>query len=121
MTIEVASTRLDQSQVINILGGLLDNLVHIVAQRVTAQLTGPVFEAQVKAALDNIDLDSRIGDAVRSEIEAWADNHLDDRLDHWATYKLDIQGDIDRAVRDLDLSDTVEDAVRNLTFEVTVS
>lgn len=103
------------------LAALFDNLVEAVAQRVKIHLTGPVFEAHVKAALANIDIDGRIGDAARSEIEAWADNHLDDRLDHWATYKLDIEGDINRALRDLDLSDTVEDAVKNLTFEVTVS
>lgn len=103
------------------LAALFDQLVEAVAQRVKVHLTGPVFDAHVKAALVNLDMDSQIGNAVRSEIEAWADNHLDDRLDHWATYKLDIQGDIDRAVRDLDLSDTVRDAVQDLTFEVTVS
>lgn len=103
------------------LAALFDQLVEAVAQRVKIHLTGPVFESHVKAALVNLDMDSQIGNAVRSEIEAWADNHLDDRLDHWATYKLDIEGDIDRALRDLDLSDTVEDAVKNLTFEVTVS
>ena len=102
------------------LAALFDQLVEAVAQRVKVHLTGPVFEAHVKAALVNIDMDSRIGDAARAEIEAWADNHLDDRLDHWATYKLDIQGDIDRAVRDLDLSETVRDAVQDLTFTVSV-
>lgn len=99
MTIEVASTRLDQSQVLDILGGLLDNLVDIVAERVTRKITSAYLQA---------------------EIEAWADNHLKDRLDHWATYNLDIEGDIDRAIRDLDLSDAVRDAVQDLTFSVTV-
>lgn len=102
------------------LAALFDNLVEAVAQRVKIHLTGPVFEAHVKAALVNLDMDSQIGDAARAEIAAWADDHLKDRLDHWATYNLDIEGDIDRAVRDLDLSDAVRDAVQDLTFSVTV-
>lgn len=99
MTIEVASTKLDQSEVLSIIGGLLDNLVDIVTERVTRKITSAYLQ---------------------TEIEAWADNHLKDRLDHWATYNLDIEGDIDRAIRDLDLSDTVRDAVQDLTFNVTV-
>jgi len=81
------------------LAALFDNLVAAVAQRVNSKITASVVQAQ---------------------IEAWADNHLKDRLDHWATYDLDIEGDIDRAVRDLDLSDAVRDAVQDLTFTVSV-
>jgi hypothetical protein len=103
------------------LAALFDQLVEAVAQRVKIHLTGPVFESHVKAALVNLDMDSQIGNAARAEIEAWADDHLDDRLDHWATYKFDIEGDINRALRDADLTDTIEDTIKNLTFEVTVS
>ena len=115
MTIETAAPSSAET-----LAALFDQLVEAVAQRVKVHLTGPVFEAQVKAALVNLEMDSQIGNAARAEIEAWADNHLKDRMDYWATYNLDIEGDIDRAVRDLDLSDAVRDAVQDLTFSVTV-
>lgn len=102
------------------LAALFDQLVEAVAQRVRVHLTGPVFEAHVKAALVNLDMDSQIGDAVRSEIEAWADNHLDDRLDHWATYRLDISSEVRQSVEDLDLSDKVREEIQNLNFHVSV-
>jgi len=103
------------------LAALFDQLVEAVAQRVKIHLTGPVFESHVKAALVNLDMDSQIGNAARAEIEAWADDHLNDRLDYWATYRLDLSHAIKEALNDIDLSDTVKDVVQDLTFEVTVS
>lgn len=113
MTIETAAPSSAET-----LAALFDQLVEAVAKRVNVHLTGPVFEAHVKSALVNID--GFLAERVSAGIEAWADNNLKDRLDHWATYNLDIEGDIDRAVRDLDLSDAVRDAVQDLTFSVTV-
>ncbi len=102
------------------LAALFDNLVEAVAQRVKVQLTGPVFEAQVKAALVNFDMDSQIGNAARAEIEAWADDHLNDRLDHWATYRLDLSHEINEALGNMDRSDKVREEIQNLNFHVTV-
>jgi hypothetical protein len=113
------------------LAALFDQLVEAVAQRVTAQLTGPVFEAQVKAALVNIDdrfLASRIEAGIdtwadlhmNDRIESWADYSLNDHLDRWASNNLDLSDDIERAVDNLDLSDKVREEIQNLTFNVTV-
>lgn len=115
MTIETAAPSSAET-----LAALFDQLVEAVAQRVKVHLTGPVFEAQVKAALVNLEMDSQIGNAARAEIEAWADNYLDDRLDSWATYRLDLSHEIKEALNDMDLTDTVRDAVQDLTFSVTV-
>ena len=113
------------------LAALFDQLVEAVAQRVAAQLTGPVFEAQVKAALVNIDdrfLAGRIEAGIdtwadlhmNDRIESWADYSLNDHLDRWASNNLDLSDDIERAVENIDISDMVRDAVRDLTFNVTV-
>lgn len=99
MTIEVASPRLDQAQVLNILGGLFDNLVDIVAQRVTSQITAA---------------------AIQSHVEDWADNHLDDRLDNWAAYRLDISSQVESVLENMDLSDKVREEIQNLNFHVSV-
>ncbi len=110
---------MDQSEMLTLLGGLYDKLVSDVAQRVQTELAGKVTEGAL-AAIEELkkDMDSR----ANACIEDWADNHLDDRLDTWATVHLDIDGDIDRYVRnDLDIADLVKDAVQDLTFEVTVS
>ena len=113
------------------LAALFDQLVEAVAQRVAAQLTGPVFEAQVKAALVNIDdrfLASRIEAGIdtwadlhmNDRIESWADYSLNDHLDRWSSNSLDISDEVERAVENIDISDMVRDAVRDLTFNVTV-
>jgi len=113
MTIETTSPAGAES-----LAALFDQLVEAVAQRVKVHLTGPVFEAHVYQALQNLNIDSRINACI----DDWADNHLDDRLDAWATVHLDIEGDIDRYMRnELDIEDAVKDCIRDLTFEVTVS
>jgi hypothetical protein len=113
MTIETVSPVGAES-----LAALFDQLVEAVAQRVQAQLASKVAEG-ASAAIEGLkgDLDSRIS----AGIEDWADNHLDDRLDTWATVHLDVEGDIDRAIRDMDIDDMVREAVKDLTFEVTVS
>lgn len=81
------------------LAALFDNLVEAVAQRVTSKIAASV---------------------VRAEIEAWADDHLNDRLDNWATYRLDLSHEISEALDNIDLSDKVREEIQNLTFNVSV-
>lgn len=114
MTIETVSPAGAES-----LAALFDQLVEAVAQRVQAQLASKVMEG-ASAAIEGLkeDLDSRIS----AGIEDWAYNYLNDRLDTWATFHLDIEGDIDRYVKkDLDLTDLITETVKDLTFEITVS
>lgn len=81
------------------LAALFDQLIDAVAQRVMSQITAT---------------------AIQSHVEDWADAHLHDKLNDWATYHLDVSGDVERAVENMDIGDMVRDAVRDLTFNVTV-
>jgi uncharacterized protein YbcC (UPF0753/DUF2309 family) len=98
MTIETASPSSAET-----LAALFDQLVQAVASKVAEEF---------KKTLDT---------RINARIEDWADNYLDDRLYTWATVHLDVEGDIERAVRDMDIDDMVREAVKDLTFEVTVS
>lgn len=115
MTIEIASPaeHMDQSDMLSLISGLYDKLVSDVAAKVLGQLDASIA-AHVAHAVASIDL--------THQMEEWADNYLDDRLDTWATVHLDVNEEIDRYVRnELDIADLVKDAVQDLTFEVTVS
>lgn len=113
------------------MAALFDQLVEAVAQRVKIHLTGPVFEAHVKAALVNIDdrflagrieagIDTWADLHINDRIESWADYSLNDHLDRWASNNLDLSDDIERAVDNLDLSDKVREEIQNLNFHVSV-
>ena len=111
MTIETATPtpKLDQADVLTIVGGLLDHLVEAVAQRVMAKLTGG----------DGIDLDN--------VLDAWAMNStvLEDKVGDQIQSFVDNQLDLDDAVRqaldNIDLDDMVMTAVQELEFSVRVS
>lgn len=111
MTIENATptTRLDQADVLSIIGGLVDHLVNAVADRVLAQL--------------NESLSTRIDNAM----DSWAMNSmvLEDKMGEAVQSFVDTQLDLDDAVRqaldNVALDDMVVDAVRELNFEVSVS
>ena len=114
MTIETASPaeHMDHADMLSLIGGLYDKLVSDVATKVLGQLDASIA-AHVAHAVDT---------RAEAMIEHWADNHFDDRASSWAQVHLDIEGDIDRYVRnELDVSDLVRDAVQDLSFEVTVS
>ena len=109
MTIETATPtpKLDQADVLTIVGGLLDHLVEAVAQRVMARLTE--------------------GDTLDNAMDAWAMNSsvLEDKVDDKVQSFVDNQLDLDDAVRqaldNIDLDDMVMTAVQELEFNVRVS
>ena len=109
MTIETATPtpKLDQADVLTIVGGLLDHLVEAVAQRVMAKLTE--------------------GDTLDNAMDAWAMNSsvLEDKVDDKVQSFVDNQLDLDDAVRqaldNIDLDDMVMTAVQELEFSVRVS
>ena len=109
MTIETAAPapKLDQADVLSIVGGLLDHLVEAVAQRVMAKLTE--------------------GDTLDNAMDAWAMNSsvLEDKVDDKVQSFVDNQLDLDDAVRqaldNIDLDDMVMTAVQELEFNVRVS
>ena len=109
MTIETATPtpKLDQADVLTIVGGLLDHLVEAVAQRVMAKLTE--------------------GDTLDNAMDAWAMNSsvLEDKVDDKVQSFVDNQLDLDDAVRqaldNIDLDDMVMTAVQELEFNVRVS
>lgn len=111
MTIENATptARLDQADVLSIIGGLVDHLVNAVADRVLAQL--------------NESLSTRIDNAM----DSWAMNSmvLEDKMGEAVQSFVDTQLDLDDAVRqaldNVALDDMIVDAVRELNFEVSVS
>ena len=111
MTIETATPtpKLDQADVLTIVGGLLDHLVEAVAQRVMAKLT----EGDV-TVLDNL-------------MDSWAMNStvLEDKVGDQIQSFVDNQLDLDDAVRqaldNVDLDDMVMTAVQELEFNVRVS
>ena len=109
MTIETATPtpKLDQADVLTIVGGLLDHLVEAVAQRVMAKLTE--------------------GDTLDNAMDAWAMNSsvLEDKVDDKVQSFVDNQLDLDDAVRqaldNIDLDDMVMTAGQELEFNVRVS
>ena len=110
MTIETATpsaTKLDQADVLSIVGGLIDHLVEAVAQRVMAKLDE--------------------GTALDDRLDAWAMNStvLEDKMSEAAQSFVDNQLDLDDAVRqaldNIDLDDMVMTAVQELEFSVRVS
>ena len=112
MTIENAtpSTKLDQADVLSIVGGLLDHLVEAVAQRVMAKLTAdednPLLDSHLdKWAMNSLVLEDKIGDKIQS----FVDNQLD------------LDDAVRQALDNIDLDDMVMEAVQNLEFNVRVS
>jgi thiaminase len=103
MTIETATPTGAES-----LAALFDKLVEAVTAQVINQL-GTRLTESLEAASGRV-------------IEDWADTYLDDRINNWMENNLDLENDIERAIRDLDLSDMIREEIRdNITFEVTVS
>ena len=109
MTIENAtpSTKLDQADVLSIVGGLLDHLVEAVAQRVLAKITeGEALDNAMDAwAMNSLVLEDKIGDKVQS----FVDNQLD------------LDDAVRQALDNIDLDDMVMESVQNLEFSVRVS
>lgn len=109
MTIETAtpSPKLDQADVLSIVGGLLDHLVEAVAQRVLAKITeGEALDNAMDAwAMNSLVLEDKMGDKVQS----FVDNQLD------------LDDAVRQALDNIDLDDMVMEAVQNLEFNVRVS
>jgi hypothetical protein len=111
MTIENAtpSTRIDQADMLSIIGGLYDKLVSDVADRVQATL------------IDNITVQ------LEHAMDTWAmtSGTLEDKITEGVQSFVDTQLDLDDVVRqaldNLDLHDQVLDIVQDLTFDVRVS
>ena len=109
MTIETAtpSPKLDQADVLSIVGGLLDHLVEAVAQRVLAKITeGEALDNAMDAwAMNSLVLEDKMGDKVQS----FVDNQLD------------LDDAVRQALDNVDLDDMVMSAVQELEFSVRVS
>ena len=109
MTIETATTspKLDQADVLSIVGGLLDHLVEAVAQRVLAKITeGEALDNAMDAwAMNSLVLEDKMGDKVQS----FVDNQLD------------LDDPVRQALDNIDLDDMVMSAVQELEFSVRVS
>jgi hypothetical protein len=111
MTIENAtpSTRIDQADMLSIIGGLYDKLVSDVADRVQATLIDNIT-AQLEHAMDT-----------------WAmtSGTLEDKITEGVQSFVDTQLDLDDAVRqaldNLCLDDMVMSAAQDLTYEIRVS
>lgn len=139
MTIETAIPSSTES-----LAALFDKLVEAVTQQVINQLGARLTDSLELAANRVVDnwADNHLGGHLtvwaeihfNSWLEAWADvnfdsrvadwndTYLDDRISNWAENNMDLENDIERAIRDLDLSDMVRSEIRdNITFEVIVS
>lgn len=99
--------RMDQAEILSVIGGLFDTLVETVAQRVMTKLTE--------------------GDTLDNAMDAWAMNStlLDDQIDNRVQTFVDTQLDLDDAVRqaldNIDMDDMVMSAVQELEFSVRVS
>lgn len=92
MTIENATPRahMDQADMLSLIGGLYDKLVNDVAARVLAQL--------------DENLDARFAMLMDS-----------------AEFEDKLEASVQTAVDNLDLDDTIMEAIQNLDFEVRVS
>jgi hypothetical protein len=58
-------------------------------------------------------------DLIRGEIDSWMGDHLDDRLDTWATHQLDMDRNIEQWM-DANIEDKVGDAIDNMDLVVRV-
>jgi hypothetical protein len=126
---------MDQAQLLSLIGSLYDKLVADVAARVQSQvdlnaLTTTWVDARVKVALADhspeIDMDALrelvtplVGSMVEEAISAHQGEYNHDEYDE-AVNKLD-HTDFDDFVKHDALEDSVKDAIRDLTFEVSVS
>jgi hypothetical protein len=60
-----------------------------------------------------------IVDLIRSEIDSWMGDHLDDRLDNWAAHQLDMDRNIEQWM-DANIEDKVSEAIENIDLVVRV-
>ena len=111
MTIENAtpSTRIDQADMLSIVGGLYDKLVRDVADRVQATLIDNIT-AQLEHAMDTWAMTSGI-----------LEDKITDGVQSFVNTQLDLDEAVKQALDNLDLDDMVTSAVQDLSFEVSVS
>ena len=101
------SPRMDQAEILSVIGGLFDTLVETVAQRVMAKLTE--------------------GDTLDNAMDAWAMNssvledQIADKVQSFADTQLDLDDAVKQALDNVDLDDMVMSAVQELEFSVRVS
>jgi hypothetical protein len=111
MTIENAtpSTRIDQADMLSIIGGLYDKLVSDVADRVQATLIDNIT-VQLEHAMDTWAMTSgTLEDKITEGVQSFVDNQLD------------VDDVVRGALDNLDLDDMVMTAVQELEFNVRVS
>jgi hypothetical protein len=114
---------MDQAQLINLVGSMYDKLVADVATRIE-----PLIDARIQAALDPKGLETG---TIRQIVQAEIQEKLDDLTMHDKALIRNIvqdeleNSDMDDKISDwmannYDISEDVRDAVRDLTFTVTV-
>lgn len=122
---------MDQAQLLSIIGSVYDKFVADVSAKVEANLINMIDQSinvRIQEKIDGLtDLDTdMIRELARSEIE---DADLDDKISDWMSNNFDITDyednlDIDNKVSDWMMSskvtDAIHDAVRDLSFSVTV-
>ena len=109
---------MDQSELLVILGSMYDKLVNDVASKVEAKI------------MTNDKIDESIADWVDNNLrdkmmDILANDDIDDQISNWMSNNFDITDyNVDDAIdswMENNMDDKIQDAISNLTFNVTVS
>lgn len=100
---------------------LLDELLNIIVQRVVTQVIEKLDLSKINApAIDETDLDARIGKQVDDAITSFKDYGLAEAVKECCDDSYWFNSSVEDAVNDLDLSDKIRDEVQGLEFTVSV-
>ena len=100
---------MDQSELLSLIGSLYDKLVADVAERVQSQISlGPVTDIMVQA------IDARIEAALDNHCTHYDHDEYDNVINELSNY------DLSDFVLQENIHNEVQEAISNLTFEVSV-
>lgn len=110
------SPEMDQADMLTQFGNMYDKLVNDVASKVEAKINHNIDESIAQWMLLN--LRDKVMDIV-------ADDDIDDQISNWMSNNFDITDyNVDDAIdswMENNMDDKIQDAISNLTFNVTVS
>ena len=101
----------------NELPSVFDALIDIIADKVKEKLSAGQAVSTGGLDIEKLVADTRFLAAIKDQIEEGLENH-EDRREH--KDDSDIESAVQAALDDLDISDQVRNAVRNLSFSVSV-
>jgi hypothetical protein len=115
---QVPSPEMDQADMLSQLGGIYDKLVNDVASKVEAKImTNDKIDESIEEWMT-----LNLRDKVMSIVE---DDDIDDQISNWMSNNFDITDyNVDDAIEswaDNNMDDKIQEAISNLTFNVTVS